>query len=405
MDKSQVLDLRSMALHGALYRSPADGNRVEAYIPPIGPENHASNMVELPNGDLLCVWFSGTGEGISDVNIALSRLPAAGAQWGPPVWVSEDATRSEQNPLLFCAPDGMLWLFYTAQETRVCTKQEWQRRVDAGEAQGGYTMQWTSVIRSRVSEDNGQTWGAVQTFSGKPGSFCRQPMLVMSNGDWLFPMYYSLEAAGHANDYTVMRISEDQGQTWHEYPVPQSRGRVHASVVELGDGRLAAFFRSRAADRIYASRSGDYGRTWTAPERTPLPNNNASIQALKLSSGNIALIFNHYSANDQPDKTIWPRRRYPVTLAISEDEGHTWPYMRHVDTSDDFGGEANEHLNRRCAYPCLLQTRDGAIHVAYSYRDRQCIKYVRISEGWIRDQRDILFPEGPQGERSTFVFG
>lgn len=391
MNEDKILDLRSMVLDGRLFRSPADGHRVEAYIPPMGPENHASNMVELPNGDLLCVWFAGTSEGISDVNIAMSRLPASEAQWSQPVWVSEDSTRSEQNPLLFSAPDGKLWLFYTAQETRGCSKEEWQRRVAAGEAQGGYTMQWTAVIHCRISEDDGHTWGQVQTFSEEPGSFCRQPMVVLSNGDWLFPMYYSLKAAGHGDDHTVMRISEDQGETWQEYPVPQSRGRVHASVVELSSGRLVAFFRSRAADRVYVSRSADYGRTWTVPERTALPNNNASIQALKLTSGNIALIFNRSSANDDPDKTVWPRQRYPVTVAISEDGGETWPYMRHVDTGDDFCGEENLHLNRRCAYPCLLQTRDGAIHIGYSYRNRQCIQYVRTTEDWIRDQHDLLF--------------
>jgi predicted neuraminidase len=92
MSKKQVLDLRDMVMDGVLFRSPADGHRIEAYVPPMGRENHASNMVELPNGDLLCVWFAGTGEGISDVNIAMSRLPADEAQWSAPVWVSEGAT-------------------------------------------------------------------------------------------------------------------------------------------------------------------------------------------------------------------------------------------------------------------------------------------------------------------------
>jgi predicted neuraminidase len=388
--KTQILDLRGMVTEGVLFRSPADGHRIEAFIPPMGHENHASNMVELPNGDLLCVWFAGTGEGIGDVNIALSRLPHNEVQWSAPVWVSEDATRSEQNPLLFLAPDGKLWLLYTAQETRGCSKEEWRRRIIAGEAEGGYNMQWTAMIRCRVSEDGGHTWGPVETFSGKPGSFCRQPMVIMSNGDWLFPMYYSLPGAGHGDDYTVMWISEDQGESWKEYPVPESRGRVHASVIELSSGRLVAFFRSRAADRIYVSRSTDYGRTWTVPERTVLPNNNASIQATKLASGNLAMVFNNVSASDDPAKTVWPRERYPVTVAISEDQGETWPYMRHIDTGDDFAGEKNKYLNRRCAYPCITQTQDGMIHISYSYRSRQCIKYVRIAEEWIRDQHDFL---------------
>lgn len=393
MKTQNIIDLRSLVLNGALFRTVEDQQRLEAFIPPMGHENHASNMVALPNGDLLCVWFAGSGEGMSDMTIAMSRLPHNEAQWTPPIPLSDDPARSEQNPMLFSAPDGKLWLFYTAQETRGCTKQEWSQKVAAGESEGTFTMQWTSEIRGRISEDNGHTWGPVTVFSEQAGSFCRQPMLVMSNGEWLFPMYYSLPGTAHGDDYSVMRISSDRGQSWREYPVPQSRGRVHPSVVELSEGRLVAFFRSRAADRIYCSRSEDYGRTWTNPIRTELPNNNASIQALKLNSGNLALIFNNLSVNDDPDATIWPPTRYPITVAISEDEGATWPYRRHVDTSDDFSGGQNIHLNRRCEYPSMIQTQDGALHIAYSYRNRQCIKYVRITAAWVKDQLDYLYPE------------
>lgn len=391
MEAKDVLDLKSMVIDGRLYRLPWDSYRIEAFIPPMGRENHAANMIELPNGDLLCAWFAGSQEGMPDVRIALSRLPAGGDHWTQPVWVSEDTTRSEQNPVLFRTPSGQTWVLYTAQESRGCTKEEWLEKVARGEAEGDYAMQWTAVIRRRISEDDGHTWGPVETLFEKPGSFCRQPVVIMSNGEWLLPMYYSLPAPGHADDYTVMQITADQGGTWLEVEVPGSRGRVQASVLELAPGRLIAFFRSRVADWIYVSRSSDYGRTWTVPEPTTLPNNNSSIQAIKLTSGYIAIAFNYYQASPQSGSAIWPKRRYPVTVAISEDEGTTWPYMRHIDTGDDFCGERNEHLNRRLSYPGLIQTRDGMIHAFYSYRDRQCIKYVSFSEDWVRDRRDYLY--------------
>jgi predicted neuraminidase len=388
-----------MVMHGELFLSPADQDVVEAFIPPMGYENHAASMLELPNGDLLCAWFAGSAEGISDVKIAISRLPFQHNQWTAPMFVSQDATRSEQNPNLFLAPDGKIWLFYTAQETRGCTKEEWEARVKLGLVEGSYTMQWTAVIRRRVSDDHGYTWGPVEDYFKEPSSFCRQPMVVMSNGEWLYPMYYSLFAPGHGDDFTVMQISANQGKTWTEYPVPNSRGRVHASVVEISAGTMAAFFRSRAADRIYVSRSTNYGRTWTEPERTVLPNNNASIQAVRLVSGNIAIIFNNHHAQDDATKTVWPRERYPLTVALSEDGGNTWPYMRNIDTSDGLVGASNSSLNRGCAYPCMLQTSDGFIHIGYSYRPRQCIKYIRISEGWIKDQLEYIWQDPPEADR------
>jgi predicted neuraminidase len=127
------------------------------------------------------------------------------------------------------------------------------------------------------------------------------------------------------------------------------------------------------------------------PERTTLPNNNASMRSVVLHSGALAIIFNNYSAQmENPAATLWPQHRWPVTVALSEDGGCTWPYMRHVETGDDFVGDANEKLNRRLSYPYIVQSRDGALHITYSYRDRQCIKYVRVSEQWIRDQRSDL---------------
>jgi len=358
----------------------------------MGNENHAANLAALRSGDLLCTWFAGSAEGTGDVRIALSRLPRGEAQWTPPVWVSTDRTCSEQNPVLFPAPDGMLWLIHSAQRTRGCTREEWQARVASGRAEGPYGMQWTSEIRRRLSHDGGYTWGPTTTLFGKAGAFCRQPAVVLANDDWLLPMYYSVrDHTHHGGDYTVMQITSDGGQTWEEYAVPGSRGRVQASVIEIEPGGLIAFFRSRAADRIYVSRSADAGRTWTVPERTALPNNNSSIQATRLTSGAIALAYNSYSASDDPDATLWPRVRYPLTVALSEDEGSTWPYRRHVDAGDDFCGEANEQLNRCCAYPSILQRADGAIHIAYSYRGRQCIKYLRVDEQWIRAGLDTVY--------------
>jgi predicted neuraminidase len=215
----------------------------------------------------------------------------------------------------------------------------------------------------------------------------------LSNGDWLFPTYYSGKDRVTATDiYSTVQISEDAGCTWTEYPMPNSNGYVQASILELDPGQLTAFYRSRTADNIYMSYSKDFGRTWTEPERTVLPNNNSSIQAIQLSSGSIAMVYNHAGSNGDLDQDVWRYARYPLTVALSDDGGQTWPFMRHVDTGDNFAGELNHSLNRRCSYPSIVQTRNGLIHVAYSYRGRQCIKYVRFTEDWIRSQLDWLVP-------------
>ncbi len=383
MNQERIISLKQLVPDGHLFHNTAL-DRIEAYIPTRFPTNHAAYLLELQSGDLLCVWFAGSDEGASDIRIVMSQLAQDSAQWSQPATLSNASDKSEQNPSLFQAPSGDLWLMHTAMDTRGCTLEEWQQKLAAHEVTGSFAMQHTSQILRKISTDQGQTWGASHVLFAEPGSFCRQPVQVLSNGTWIVGNWRSMDQHGaFGSDVTWFQLSQDQGRTWNAVEVPGSAGRVHANVIELEGGRLAAFFRSRAADRIYISRSDDFGFSWSVPERTSLPNNNASISAIKLQSGRIAVIYNDISLNDDPSVTLWPYERYPVTVALSEDEGRTWPYKRYVDIGDGYAGDANKASNRRYEYPCIIQAKDGLIHTVYSYGTRECIKHVSFTEGWI----------------------
>jgi predicted neuraminidase len=378
---------------GNLFSWEDDPVKIEAMIPSGYVSNHASSLVELNNGDILCAWFAGLSEGSGDIRIVGSRLKKEGSQWEKCQILSDEDNHSLQNPFFFQSPGGALYLYHTSQQSRgIMTAEEWKEKVNRGEAQGSFTMQETALIYHLESHDNGYTWESKSVFSDKAGSFCRHPIQVLSNGDWIFPMYYSLpsEIPGrqYGNDYSVILISSDNGITWTEYPIPQSRGRVQMSVIEISAGRCIAFFRSRAADRIYKSLSTDYGKSWSAPVATCLPNNNASIHSVKLRSGNIAVVYNNYSAGTDPNVTLWPGLRYNISAAISEDEGETFPWIRDIEAGSGFHGEKNFNLNKSYEYPFLLQSRDGNIHIVYSYSNysgrRHCIKYTRVTEDWIK---------------------
>ncbi len=372
--------------------------RIEMKLPTLSAQNHASNIMPLPNGDLLCVWFSGTQEGMSDISVFSARLKKGEGQWSDLRKMSEDPLRSEQNPVLFPAPDGKLWLMWTAQK---------------------FGNQDTSIIRYRVSEDNGQNWSAIETLFDTPGTFIRQPVVVLHNGDWLLPVFYCVTTPGEKwvgdNDYSAVKISTDSGKTWSESVVPASTGCVHMNIMQLASGELLAVFRSRWADSIYMSRSKDNGRTWLAPWPTQLPNNNSSIQCTCLANGHLAMVFNNISAteaterraslydeieddepiatepvpvggkNDSGKKAFWGTPRSPMTLAVSEDEGKTWPYMRDLEIGDGYcmTNNSKEKLNREYSYPSIKQGPDGMLHITYTYF-RQYIKYVQVSEEWVR---------------------
>jgi hypothetical protein len=45
-----ILDLSDRLDAGVLFRPPDDKLRVDAFVPKIGRQSHAANLVELPNG-------------------------------------------------------------------------------------------------------------------------------------------------------------------------------------------------------------------------------------------------------------------------------------------------------------------------------------------------------------------
>jgi predicted neuraminidase len=240
----------------------ADPERLEAFLPSPCVQNHAANIMPLPGGDIGCVWFGGTQEGIPDISVYFSRLIAGQDRWSEPVRLSDDPTRSEQNPILFPAPDGSLWLLWTAQ---ISGNQD------------------TAIVRRRISTDNGRSWGPTETLFdrvGASGVFVRHPPTVLDNGDILLAIFYCNARPGEkwvgSYDTSAVRISSDGGKTWQEYQVPDSTGCVHMDVSQLQDGSLLGLFRSRWADNIYGSRSEDRGCTWSAPAPTAGPNNNTS---------------------------------------------------------------------------------------------------------------------------------
>jgi predicted neuraminidase len=376
-----------------------------AYLPAPTVQSHAANLQTLPDGRLGCVWFGGTQEGIGDISVWFSALEPGSDHWSEPQQLSDDSARSEQNPILFTPGGEVVWLLYTAQR--------------AGN-------QDTAEVRRRISTDSGRTWGPVETLfpaTKAGGVFVRQPPLILPSGRWLVPVFRCLTTPGEKwvgnNDDSAVMVSDDEGHTWREQLVPGSVGCVHMDIQPLADGSLLALYRSRWADSIYESRSTDDGATWSEPVPTELPNNNSSIQFTALADGRLALVYNHRRAEETTERRLslydeidddglidegaegarapaaepapraagrsafWGTPRAPMTLAISEDSGRTWPIRRNLEVGDGYclSNNSRDGLNREFSYPSVHQGPNGELNIAYTYF-RQAIKYVRVSPEW-----------------------
>jgi predicted neuraminidase len=381
-------------MNGLIGPHSAEQHRFDAFLPSPCVQNHAANLAFLADGTLTCVWFGGTMEGMGDISIYMSRLATGSDTWSQPEKMSDDPQKSEQNPLVFTAPDGDVWLIFTSQTS--------------GNQDG-------AVVKRRISTDGGRTFGPVEILCDHPGTFVRQPIIVNGRGDWLLPVFRCIAEPGQRwtgdADTAAVLISRDAGTSWDMIDLPGSVGAVHMNIVPRGDGRMVAFFRSRFAEQILCSHSTDDGITWSTPVETELPNNNSSIQAIALQDGRIAIIYNHSNALTSSDrrhslydeieaeegtqavpaeaapdgrpKAIWGVPRAPMSIVFSGDGGESFGGPGHLETGDGYclTNNSKDALNREYSYPSIVEGPDGALHIAYTYY-RRAIKYVWLEPGY-----------------------
>ncbi|NTE56161.1 glycosyl hydrolase [Agrobacterium tumefaciens] len=370
-------------------------NRQEALLPSPMIQNHASFLHLADDGALLCAWFGGTLEGKSDISIFASVLMPGATSWGAPQRLSHDPAHSEQNPVLFTAPDGALWLFHTAQPSG--NQDECRIRM-------ARVTRDTTAPEKLVSEEG--------RFLDLPkGCFIRAPLRIRDDGAWLLPIFRCIQRPGQkwngSHDTAALGISRDNGLTWQLQELENSTGCVHMSPVSGGDARYSAFFRRRQADFVYRTESTDGGRSWSKPLATDVPNNNSSIAAIRLSDGRLAMICNPVSAAQSSDRRaslydelgeddgrpdadpsggcvpVWGVPRAPVSICLSDDDGRSFP--THILIEDGPGtclsNDSTDGRNLEMSYPWLLEAPDGTLHASYTYH-RRAIKYVRLAPGW-----------------------
>jgi len=299
------------------------------------PSSHASTIIQLPDGDMLCAWYSGKNEGAKDVAVWASRFDRKANKWTPPYVLADTPKKPEGNPVLFAAPDGKIYLYFVTIEG----------------------LNWAmSSIKYMVSEDGGKNLGPVQVFRKKWGWMPRNHILTLASGEILFPLYDEVSWR------SVFMLSKDNSKTWENAGVIETRpGNIQPAVVQLDDGSLLALMRTEGkGGKIWQSFSKDKGMTWSKAERTALPNPNAGIDMIRLKTGELALAFNNSG-----------EKRHPLSIAVSKDNGKSWPIIKDIETEDS-----------EFSYPSLAQASDGKIWLTYTWK-RKAIGYAVFDQEWV----------------------
>jgi len=369
----------------------------ELLFPLQGQHVHSSSIVRCPNGDLLACWFQGSGERTSmDVVVNGARLKKGETEWSAPFLMADTPGFPDCNPVLFIDQQNELWLFWIA-----VFAERWEdsllrcRRARDYMGDGAPEWYWQDLIVFDPGErfvtavntgldelekqlpelpmDKFKKFLAEKEFKRlrkeaenmslrQRGWMTRCCPLILPSGRYIVPLYSDGYLMG------LMAISDDQGKTWHSSAPIVGLALNQPSLARKQDGTLVAYMREEDdyLHRIYRSESKDGGETWSVAAPIELPNPNASVAALTLSDGHWLLLY-----NDSEDT------RDTLLLALSDDEGHTWKWQKHLE--QDAGGQFH--------YPTMIEGVDGRVHITYTFQPSgnkgKSIKHVELDPDWV----------------------
>jgi predicted neuraminidase len=292
--------------------------------------SHSSTIVETQNG-VLAAWFAGSEPRHPDVSIWSARYD--GTSWSAPIEVvnglQENGERFQcWNPVLFQPSRGPLLLFY-----KVGPKPE------------GW---WGMLI---TSTNAGRTWSKpVRLPDGFVGPVRNKPV-ELPDGSLLC-------GASTEGDGWVVHIERafQLGQRWEKTgPLnePSALGTIQPTILLHSPQNIQILCRTKQGT-VAESWSKDVGQTWSPMARASLPNPNSAIDAVRLKDGRSLLVYNHSATN-----------RNVLNVAVSKD-GKQWQAALVLENQP---GEFS--------YPAVIQSRDGLVHITYSW-NRQRIKHAVV---------------------------
>lgn len=400
---------------------------------------HSASIVELPNGDLLSVWYQGEkGEKerkncknaadfkiSDDFKIMASGSENGSSEWNTPFLMFDTPHFPDIDPVLFIDDKNQLWLFFYTLlgdnwktslprymiSTNYSYKEAptWEKKEvillhsDYTEEGIGENDSFVSELKKQLNEiknlseeetsadehfqefsdyiislAEGSTYrleSPENNFSKKSDVLTKRPLLrrigwqvtnkpVQINDRIILPAY------SDNFSFSIMFITDNYGKSWQSSKPLVSQGAIQPSVVAGSDNSITAYMRDskKTPKAIYYSKSDNNGEDWSTVKQTGLPNPNSAISINKLSNGHWVLAYNDTKSE-----------RNSLAVSISEDEGKTWKYKRHIYVSDS--------KDYTASFPTIEVGKNNKMHLTYSKKEssEQSIIYFELTEDWIRE--------------------
>lgn len=363
----------------------------ELVFPLHAQHNHAPSIVECPNGDLLVSWYRGSGERkADDVAVFGARLRRGQTNWSHAFVMADTPGFPDGNTAMFIDARQRLWLFWPIvlantwesciTSYRVATrfasdgapKWDWQGQVLLKPEHFAEDMHTALDARLKSAVLPSEMTNRIAELRRRIGDKLSQRLgwqprckpTVLRSGRIVLPLYSDTYSV------SIMAISDDAGQTWFASRPLAGFGNIQPAVLQKKDGTLVAYMRENGPlDHVRVARSTDDGLTWSEVGMSELPNPGSGLDAVRLRNGEWLLVYNDTTSG-----------RHRLAVSISEDEGKTWKWTRHLEN-----GPGNQFH-----YPAVIQARDGTVHAVYSYfvPGGKSMKHAAFNEAWVKAKHD-----------------
>jgi sialidase-1 len=298
------------------------------------PRNSEADMLVLKDGRVLLAWIEFEGTNASDwagARISAKISKDRGATWGDKYTLQENiGTMNVMEPDLLRLKSGnVLFLFCRKNSPADC------------------------LPMVRLSSDDAKSFSAPRPMAVTPypsyTGFNHDRAIQLRSGRILMPVFFTSDYRVDPRMKSRVYYSDDEGASWKAGETvldlaATKAGAQEPGVIELKDGRIMLWMRTDQG-RMFRCYSRDGGVTFSKPEPTAVVSP-LSPQSIKRHprTGDLILAWNNS-----------PNQRWPLTTAVSRDEGESWSHVKNLD----------ETPNVTFAYTSIEWLKDRALFTYY----------------------------------------
>lgn len=299
--------------------------------------NHGPSVIALPDGRLLCCWFSAPYEGSIHLVLLGSFSEDQGRSWQRAFVLQDNPRWSDYDPA-FVQDGKRTYFFYKYGR--------WNRYpfIENEEVTVGTK---SFHVFMRYSDDSGRTWSDERKVHETAG--CRSNGIKLSSGELLLPVYDWI-----TTDLGGVLKSVDGGKTWVRKEVVDENGVDEPTVAELKNGDILMAVRT-GDSHLWTFRSKDKGDTWEKPVKHDMLAGNASHNLFRMSNGRVILTHDECK----------PPARSLLTMRTTED-GKTW--SEPLDLARSLTPrEGNDYWFCQVTYPSVCEVPGKVLVIVWAY--------------------------------------